>query len=200
MKQPYLFCPSYQVSKADRQKLHGHKSYILWFTGLSGAGKSTIANHVEQILHQMGISTFILDGDNVRCGLNHDLGFSPEDRSENIRRAGEAAKLLIESGIVVLATFISPSERDRKLVRDMVEKHEFIEVYVKCSLERCEERDTKGLYKKARDGEIKEFTGISASYEIPEQPEIIVETEISSIEQCSTKIVNFVNQIHPIFR
>lgn len=191
VKQGHIFLPSFQVTKKDRQRLHAHNSYILWFTGLSGAGKSTIANDVEHKLHRMGVSTYILDGDNLRHGLNHDLDFSPKDRTENNRRAGEVAKLLVDSGIIVLATLISPCSGDRKIVREMVEPNEFIEIYVKCSLEKCEERDAKGLYQKAKKGEIKEFTGISAFYEIPVQPEITVDTENSSVEECSMKIIEF---------
>lgn len=177
------------ITKKDRQKLHGHRSCILWFTGLSGSGKSTIANVVEQKLHQKGISTYLMDGDNVRHGLNADLGFSPEDRTENIRRIGETAKLFVDSGTVVLATFVSPYRFDRETVRNLVQPDEFVEVYVKCSLKACESRDPKGLYKRARRKEIKEFTGISAPYEEPEQPEIMVESEHFTIEECAEQIL-----------
>ena len=146
------------------------------FTGLSGSGKSTIANLVEKKLHELGTSTYILDGDNLREGLNKDLGFSSEDRKENIRRIGEIAKLFVDGGIVTLATFISPYASDREAVRKIVSQGEFIEIYVKCSLEECENRDPKGLYKKARQGGISNFTGVSAPYEEPENPEIIIET------------------------
>ena len=156
-KDKNLYSPIFKVTKEKRRALHGHNSKIIWFTGLSGSGKTTIANELEDILHSKGISTFILDGDNIRQGLNNDLGFSQEDRKENIRRIGEVAKLFVDSGIVVLVTFISPFASERKLVRDMVEKDEFIEVYVNCSLEECEKRDPKGLYQRAKNGEIKEF-------------------------------------------
>lgn len=192
MENKHVFYNPFQVTKKDRQKLHGHKSYILWFTGLSGAGKSTIANCVEKNLHQMGFSTYVLDGDNLRLGLNQDLKFSPQDRAENIRRVGEVAKLLVESGIIVLATFIAPYARDREMVKNMMEEDEFIEIYVQCPLEVCEQRDTKGLYKKARKGEIKDFTGISAPYEIPLFPGLIVETENNTIEESCLQVINFI--------
>lgn len=150
----------FSITKELRQTLHGHKSYILWFTGLSGSGKSTIANMVEGRLYAMGISTYILDGDNLRNGLNEDLGFSSDDRKENIRRIGEVSKIFVDSGIVVLATFISPYASDREKVRKKVQQDEFIEIYVKCPIEACEKRDPKGLYKKARNGEITHFTGV----------------------------------------
>ena len=179
------------MKKKDRQELHGHKSFILWFTGLSGSGKSTIANLVEKKLHGMGISTYILDGDNLREGLNKDLGFSSEDRKENLRGIGEIAKLFVDGGIVTLATFISPYATDRVEVRKKVSQGEFIEIYVKCSLEECENRDPKGLYKKARQGEISNFTGISAPYEEPENPEIIIGTNHKSVDECALLIINY---------
>lgn len=182
---------SFSITKELRQALHGHKSFIIWFTGLSGSGKSTIANMVEGRLHEKGISTYILDGDNLRNGLNEDLGFSSEDRKENIRRIGEVAKIFVDSGIVVLATFISPYISDREDVRKKVQQGEFLEIYVKCPLEACEKRDPKGLYKKARIGEITQFTGISAPYEEPVNPEIIIETSQYSIEECVQQILNF---------
>lgn len=182
---------SFTITKKDRQALHGHKSYILWFTGLSGSGKSTIANMIEGKLYEKGISTYILDGDNLRQGLNQDLGFSSEDRKENIRRIGEIAKLFVDGGVIVLATFISPYASDREAVRKIVKQDEFVEIYVKCSLEDCEKRDPKGLYEKARKGEINHFTGISAPYEEPENPEIIIETNRYSIEKCTIQILNF---------
>ncbi|RST76316.1 adenylyl-sulfate kinase [Siminovitchia acidinfaciens] len=181
------------ITKKDRQILHGHKSCILWFTGLSGSGKSTIANVVEQQLHQRGISTYLLDGDNVRHGLNADLGFSPEDRSENIRRIGETAKLFVDSGTVVLATFVSPYRVDRQTVRNLVQPNEFVEIYVQCSSKACESRDPKGLYKKARRKEIKEFTGISAPYEEPEHPEITVDSEHFTVQECAEQILKYLS-------
>lgn len=177
------------ITKKERQKLHGHKSFILWFTGLSGSGKSTIANVVGWKLHQKGISTYLMDGDNVRQGLNADLGFSPRDRTENIRRIGETAKLFVDSGTVVLATFVSPYRFDRQSVRNLVQPDEFVEIYIKCSLKACESRDPKGLYKKARQKKIKEFTGISAPYEEPEMAEITVESEHFSVEECAEQIL-----------
>ncbi|MCQ6274875.1 adenylyl-sulfate kinase [Bacillus sp. V3B] len=194
MSQQHIFPHLFNVKKKDRQELHGHKSFILWFTGLSGSGKSTIANLVEKKLHEMGISTYILDGDILREGLNRDLGFNSEDRKENLRRIGEIAKLFVDGGIVTLATFISPYASDRKEVRKKVGQGEFIEIYVKCSLEECENRDPKGLYKKARQGEISNFTGVSAPYEEPEKPEIIIETNLYSANECVDKIINYIKQ------
>jgi len=179
------------ITKRHRQKLHGHKSLILWLTGLSGSGKSTIANSLEQKLHEQGVSTYLLDGDHLRHGLNNDLGFSPEDRRENIRRVGETAKLFVDSGIVVIATFVSPYRNDRQLVRALVQPDEFLEIFIKCSLETCEHRDPKGLYKKARRDEIREFTGISSPYEEPENPELLVESERFSPTECSEQIMTY---------
>ena len=181
----------HKVSKEDRQRIKGHKSAIIWFTGLSGSGKSTLANELEYRLNKLGIHTFLLDGDNVRHGLNSDLGFSPEDREENIRRVGEVAKLFVDAGLVVLVSFISPYRKDRRRARSLVEPDEFIEVYVKCPLEVAEQRDPKGLYKKAREGVIQDFTGISAPYEEPENPEIIVETDKLTIDESVRKIFNY---------
>lgn len=182
------------VTKRQRQNLHGHKSFILWFTGLSGSGKSTIANLVEQKLHEQNVSTYLMDGDNLRHGLNSDLGFSPEDRRENIRRIGETAKLFVNGGVVVLAAFVSPYRHDRQLVRELVESDEFIEIFVKCSLKTCKNRDPKGLYKKARDNEIKEFTGVSAPYEEPENPELIVETEQMTPRESCELILDYLKR------
>lgn len=192
-QQNNIFLHSFSIKKERRQALHGHKSYILWFTGLSGSGKSTIANMVEGKLYEKGISTYILDGDNLRNGLNQDLGFSPEDRKENIRRIGEIAKLFVDGGIVVLATFISPYVSDRDDVRQKVLQGEFLEIYVKCPIEACEKRDPKGLYQKARKGEINHFTGVSAPYEEPVNPEIVIETSRYSIEECAMKILDYLN-------
>ncbi len=166
-----------EVTKVERQRAKGHKSAVLWFTGLSASGKSTISVALETVLHQKAIHTYRLDGDNVRFGLNKNLGFSPEDRTENIRRIGEVSKLMIDAGLLTLTAFISPYREDRGQVRELLEPGEFIEVYVKASLESCEERDPKGLYKKARSGEIKGFTGIDAPYEEPENPEIVIDTD-----------------------
>lgn len=183
-----------EVTKKDRQRLHDHKSMVLWFTGLSGSGKSTLSVEVEKKLHKKGFSTYILDGDNVRQGLNKDLSFSSEDRSENIRRIGEVAKLFVDAGVIVLAAFISPYREDRQNVRDLFAEDEFIEVYVKCSLEECERRDPKGLYKKARAGEIKDFTGVSAPYEEPVNPEIVVDSEKKTLEESVDKVIQLIRR------
>jgi len=177
------------VTRKRREKMNGHGSVILWFTGLSGAGKSSLAHAVEEELHQLGCRTFVFDGDNVRHGLCADLGFSAEDRVENIRRVGEMAKLFIETGVIALTAFISPflSERDR--VRSLVPHGDFLEVYCHCPLEICEQRDVKGLYKRARAGEIKDFTGISSPYEDPVDPELIVETGTLTIEESVAQVM-----------
>lgn len=172
----------YGVNREDRQKANGHRSMLIFFTGLSGSGKSTIANALEEKLHASGIKTFALDGDNVRHGINKDLSFSPEDRSENNRRIGEMAKLFVDAGVVVLAAFVAPYKKDRDLIKNTVGKENYIEVFVNASLEVCEQRDVKGLYAKARKGEIKNMTGISAPYEAPENPNAVV-THENSIEE-----------------
>ncbi|WP_163183718.1 adenylyl-sulfate kinase [Neobacillus sedimentimangrovi] len=179
------------VTKEDRHVLNGHKSCVLWFTGLSGSGKSTLANAVDQALYQRGVHSYVLDGDNVRHGLNRDLQFNKEDRRENIRRIGEVAKLFVDSGQIVSAAFISPYLADRQLVRNMFEPGEFIEIYLNCPIQVCEERDPKGLYEKARKGEISEFTGISSPYEIPQHPEIIIESNRESMEEAVHKIITY---------
>lgn len=176
------------ITKAERQKLNQHKSCVLWFTGFSGAGKSTLANAVEKELFLRGIRSYVLDGDNVRHGLNKNLGFGAEDRKENIRRIGEVAKLFVDAGIFAITAFISPFREDREMSRSMVDKDEFIEIYVQCSLDECERRDPKGLYKKAREGLIRDFTGISSPYEPPLNPELVIESDKMDLEQ-SVKIV-----------
>lgn len=186
------------ITKKQRQIKNNHKSVILWFTGLSGSGKSTISNALESELFNMGKRTYLLDGDNIRHGINSDLDFSDKDRKENIRRVGEVAKLFVEAGIIVMAAFISPFRLDRLMVRELVEKEEFIEIYVKCPLSICEERDPKKLYVKARQGVIPSFTGISAPYEEPDNPEIIIETDKESIEQAVTKIISYLKNKHII--
>lgn len=191
MENKFIIPHKGRINKADRQRLMGHKSVILWFTGLSGSGKSTLAHAVEEKLFSMGIHTYVLDGDNIRTGLNKDLGFSEEDRKENIRRIGEVAKLFVDAGLIVLTAFISPYRRDRDFVRNLVEEGEFVEVYVKCPLEVCERRDVKGLYKKARQGIIKNFTGIDDPYEEPLSPEITVETDKESVEESVDKIISY---------
>ncbi|GAA3658251.1 adenylyl-sulfate kinase [Flavivirga jejuensis] len=170
------------ISKNDRNVLNKHNSFLVFFTGLSGAGKSTIANNLEELLYKEKIHTYILDGDNVRTGINEDLGFSPEDRSENNRRIGEISKLFIDAGFVVFATFISPYKSDRDRIKQTVKPENFIEIFVNTSLEVCEQRDTKGLYRKARAGEIKNMTGVSAPYEAPENPDIEV-SHLNTIDE-----------------
>jgi adenylylsulfate kinase len=171
------------IRKEDRQKQHGHKSFMIWFTGLSGSGKSTIANALQHELYKKGVSVYLLDGDNLRHGINRNLSFSEEDRKENIRRTAEIGKLFVDAGIVVLAALISPFEEDRINARSLFEPDEFIEVYVKCSLQECEQRDPKGLYKKARKGEIQQFTGIDQTYEEPQNPEVIINTDKLSVNE-----------------
>ncbi|WP_375105998.1 adenylyl-sulfate kinase [Lysinibacillus fusiformis] len=178
------------VTKEERRSQNKHQSFILWFTGLSGSGKSSIANAFARQLYGRGNQAFVLDGDNVRHGLNKDLGFEEAGRKENIRRIGEVSKLFIESGQIVLTAFISPYREDRQVVRALVEDGEFIEVFVKCSVETCEKRDPKGLYKKARKAEIANFTGVSAPYEEPENPEIILDTEHHTIEECVQQLTS----------
>jgi len=177
------------ITRQDREALNGHKSFVLWFTGLSGSGKSTLAHAVEKKLYENGCSTFVLDGDNVRHGLSSNLSFSEDDRKENIRRIGEAAKLMTEAGIIALTAFISPFRADREMVRSLFPHGEFIEVYCSASLEVCEARDVKGLYKKARAGEIKNYTGIDSPYEAPINPEISVSTDSDEIDLCVEQII-----------
>ena len=180
-----------KVKREDRERLLGQKGVVIWFTGLSGSGKSTLAYAVEEKLHKMGYLTYVLDGDNIRHGLNSDLGFSPEDREENIRRVGEVAKLFADAGVIVMTAFISPYRKDRRRARRLMDEGRFVEVYCKCGLEVCAKRDPKGLYKKAKAGEIDQFTGVSAPYEEPERPEIVVETDKQSIEECVEKIIQY---------
>ena len=179
------------VYRKDREKMNGHKSAIIWFTGLSGAGKSTIAHALEDRLHKNKIRTYVLDGDNIRRGLCKDLGFSDKDRTENIRRIGEVSLLMMETGVIVLTAFISPFIKDRQIVRELAAQGDFIEVYCDASLNVCESRDTKGLYKKARAGQISEFTGISSAYEAPENAELIIKSGQDSIESCVAIILNY---------
>lgn len=179
------------ITKEDRSKLNGHQGAVIWLTGLSGSGKSTIANVVDYKLFNKNYQSYILDGDNIRHGLNKDLRFSNEDRKENIRRIGEVAKLFVDSGQIVLTAFISPFREDRERVRALFSENEFIEVFVECPLETCEKRDTKGLYRKARKGIIQEFTGISSPYENPVQPELTVKTNEQSIEESANAIIQY---------
>lgn len=178
------------VTRARREDQNGHRGAIIWFTGISGAGKSTLAHAVEEVLHQKGCRTFVLDGDNVRHGLCRDLGFSPDDRIENIRRVGEMAKLFMEAGIIVLTAFISPYRADRDHVRSMVKSGDFIEIFCDSSIQVCESRDVKGLYKKARAGQIAEFTGISSPYEVPLEPELALRTGVEDIDTCVSQILD----------
>lgn len=185
---------NYSVSREDRRKNNNQNSFLIWFTGLSGSGKSTIANALEYKLFQNGYKTYALDGDNIRKGINSDLTFSPEDRTENIRRIAEVANLLVDSGIIVLAAFVSPYIKDREEIANIVGHDNFVEVFVNTSLEECEKRDVKGLYKKARAGEIKNFTGINAPYEAPENPEIEVVTDNKTINESVEKIYNIIKR------
>jgi adenylylsulfate kinase len=177
------------VTRADREKINGHKACTVWLTGLSGSGKSTIAVDLEKRLCERGVRTYILDGDNIRHGLNKNLGFSPEDRTENIRRIGEVAALFADAGTIIITSFISPYRSDRALARGRVPAGKFIEVFLDVSVEVCERRDPKGLYKKARRGEIAQFTGVSAPYEAPEQPELALDTDAMSLDACVDTIV-----------
>ncbi|MDF2444852.1 MAG: adenylylsulfate kinase [Moraxellaceae bacterium] len=179
------------VTRELREKRNGHRAATLWFTGLSGAGKSTLSHALEERLFQMGCNTFVFDGDNVRHGLCKDLGFSEHDRTENIRRIGEVAKLANAAGIIAITAFISPFRRDRDQVRTSMPQGDFIEVYVKCPIEECESRDVKGLYKKARAGQISEFTGISSPYEAPENPEVVIDTSTQGIVESVDQLVAY---------
>ena len=182
------------ITRKKREQLHNHKSTLLWFTGLSGAGKSTLAHALEDRLHKMGCSTYVLDGDNVRHGLCGDLTFSDEDRKENIRRIANVAKLFTDAGIIVLTAFISPFREDRRIARNLMQHGDFYEVYCNSSIETCESRDVKGLYKKARNGEIPHFTGISSPYEAPEKPEIEIKTDVLSLEESVDQLVNLLKE------
>lgn len=179
------------LTKEARRKQNNHHSFVLWFTGLSGSGKSTVANALAQRLYERGIRNYVLDGDNIRHGLNKDLGFSDDDRTENIRRIGEVAKLFVDSGQVVLTAFISPFITDRKLVRELLSEDEFIEIYVKCPIEECENRDPKGLYQKARQGLIPDFTGITSPYEQPHAPELVINTSEATVAECVQQIIDY---------
>ncbi|MEX2286484.1 MAG: adenylyl-sulfate kinase [Planctomycetaceae bacterium] len=184
----------HHVSKEERAKFNGHRGAVLWFTGLSACGKSTVANTVDHMLHSMGKRSYVLDGDNIRHGLNKNLGFSAEDRAENIRRIGEVAKLFVDAGILTLTAFISPYKADRDAARALLPAGEFIEIFVNASIETCEARDPKGLYKKARAGEIKNFTGISDPYEAPEKPEIILDANTKGIDALADEVVAYLKQ------
>lgn len=184
----------HKIKKADRIELNKHKPAIIWFTGLSGSGKSTLASALEYRLHQSGLKTYILDGDNIRSGLNKGLTFNDADRQENIRRIAEVAKLFVDAGIIVLTAFISPFKKDREIARNLVDSQEFIEVFVDCPLEICEQRDVKGLYQKARKGEITKFTGIDSPFEAPENPEIAIPTHQLSLEESVDELYKLVSK------
>jgi len=189
--QRFLYPTVGPITKENRLKRNGHKSHILWFTGLSGAGKTTIARRLEERLFQQGSQVYVLDGDNIRTGLNKDLSFSAKDRSENIRRIAEVAKLFVDAGMIVITAFISPYSEDRCKAKAIFGEGEFTEVYIKCPFAVCEQRDVKGLYKKARNKEVKYFTGIDDQYEEPQQPDIILETNIMTVEECVDKIMGY---------
>ncbi|HHI02307.1 MAG TPA: adenylyl-sulfate kinase [candidate division Zixibacteria bacterium] len=189
-----LFKPTGLITRQNREARNRHRSYIIWLTGLSGSGKSTIARELERVLFEKKYQVMILDGDIVRHGLNSDLGFSLEDRKENIRRIGETARLLMEAGIITICAFISPYSSDRKRVREIVPEGEFIEIFVDCPLEECERRDPKGLYKKARSGLIKNFTGIDDPFEMPNKPEILIDTQKLTVEESVNKILKYLSK------
>jgi len=194
MKNTNIIYHAASVTRERRNQLNNHKSVVIWFTGLSGSGKSTLAHSVEEILFSKGCRTYVLDGDNVRHGLTSNLGFSNEDRKENIRRIGEVTKLMMEAGLIILTAFISPYREDRIAVRNLISDGDFIEVYCKASLETCEARDLKGLYKRARLGEIKNYTGINSPYEIPDNPELIIDIDKEVLEESVSKIVSFLQK------
>ena len=199
MKSSDIIKQDYKISKADREKLLQQKPVLLWLTGLSGSGKSTLADRVEQVLHEQGYKTYLLDGDNIRHGLNSNIDFSESGRKENIRRIGEVAKLFLDAGIIVISAFISPFREDRDTVRNLLKEGEFIEIHVDCPLEICEQRDVKGLYAKARRGEIPNFTGISSPFEVPTHPEISVHTDQEKLDDSVNKILSYTyNCIKPL--
>ena len=191
MKTPNTIYHNATVTREMRNQLNSHKSAVIWFTGLSGSGKSTLAHLVEEELHNLDCRTFVLDGDNVRHGLSSNLTFSDNDRKENIRRIGEAANLVMEAGVIAMTAFISPFKKDRNLVRQLLPQGDFIEIYCNASLEACESRDVKGLYKRARAGEIKNYTGIDSPYEAPNNPELIINTERESLNESIVKVIAF---------
>ncbi|MDN3669271.1 adenylyl-sulfate kinase [Echinicola jeungdonensis] len=189
-----VFHQDFKIKPIDRQKRLNQKPLLIWFTGLSGSGKSTLANGTEQRLFQNGYHTFLLDGDNIRKGLNKDLGFEKEDRNENLRRIAEVAKLMMEAGLIVVAAFISPYRKEREMIKELVGEDRFLEIFVDCPLEECEERDVKGLYQKARKGLIKNFTGIDAPYEAPQKPFLQLPTSDWSKEECLDKIIGSIKE------
>jgi len=194
MKSPNVIYHQASVTRERRNQSNNHQSVVLWFTGLSGSGKSTLAHVLEEKLFNNGCKTLVLDGDNVRHGLNSNLDFSDDGRKENIRRIGEVAKLMLESGLIVMTAFISPFREDRIAVRNLISNSDFIEIYCKASLEICEARDVKGLYKRARAGEIKNYTGIDSPYEAPENPELIIDTDKETLDESVSKIYSFLER------
>ena len=194
MKSPNVIYHQASVTRERRNQSNNHQSVVLWFTGLSGSGKSTLAHVLEEKLFKNGCKTLVLDGDNVRHGLNSNLDFSDDDRKENIRRIGEVAKLMLESGLIVMTAFISPFREDRAAVRNLISNSDFIEIYCKASLETCEERDVKGLYKRARAGEIKNYTGIDSPYEAPDNPELIIDTDKETLDESVSKIYSLLER------
>ena len=191
MKNTNIIYHAASVTRERRNQLNNHKSVVIWFTGLSGSGKSTLAHSVEEILFSKGCRTYVLDGDNVRHGLTSNLDFSDDDRKENIRRIGEVTKLMMEAGLIILTAFISPFREDRIAVRNLISDGDFIEIYCKASLETCEARDLKGLYKRARLGEIKNYTGINSPYEVPDNPELVIDTDKETLDESVSRIVSF---------
>ena len=194
MKSSNVIYHQASVTRQRRNKINKHRSVVLWFTGLSGSGKSTLAHALEEKLFQKGCRTFVLDGDNVRHGLNSNLGFSESHRTENIRRISEVSKLMLESGLIVMTAFISPFNKDRSEARELISNDDFIEIYCKASLEVCEARDVKGLYKLARGGKIKNYTGIDSPYEEPENPELTINTEDETLDNSVSKILRFLEE------
>ena len=184
-----IFKQSFEINKSLRENKNGHKSLLIWYTGLSGSGKSTLANAVEKELYNKGYYSYTLDGDNIRSGINNDLGFNQEDRLENIRRVAEISKLMMDAGIIVNAAFISPLISDRQIIKDIVGVKNLFEIYVSTSLEECEKRDVKGLYEKARKGLIKDFTGITSKYEPPKNPDVVIDTQEKDISVCVNEIL-----------
>ena len=191
MTKKNIYWQRLSINVEDRWKANGHKSCVVWFTGFSGSGKSALANGLSRVLHGIGVNSYILDGDNIRHGLNRDLGFNVRDRQENIRRTAEVSRLFLEAGLIVLTALISPYKADRQNAREIVKPGKFIEVFVKCPISECEKRDPKGMYKRAKCGQIREFTGISTPYEEPENPEIIIETDKLSINESMNVLVSY---------
>jgi len=187
-----------KVSQTQREDLLNQRPVLIWFTGLSGSGKSTLAVQLEAQLHTLGFKTYLLDGDNIRKGINNDLGFSLADRTENIRRIAEVSKLMLDAGLIIISAFISPFHADREMVKEIVGEDRFTEIFINCPLEICEKRDTKGLYKKARQGFIRDFTGIDSPYEVPENPDLIVHTHKESVDESLSKIINHVESKLPV--